>query len=282
MSDHPTHRGPHEAPAVESDACIAFRGRLSAYLDGMLADEAREAADAHAAVCEACRHRADTLEAAESNLARIIDDEASAPLPPGFTGAILARTVHESASPDRRNAGPAGLAPWLGWIAAAAMLVFTVTARNVESPGGPRTAESAGEPAPTVVSAAWQVSATRSDRPVGLDGLHGGDQAIDAISALDAAATLLDTLATDTGDPEAVARFAARVIAYDELLPRLDRLDRDLSPESSAVVEVARGLLEDLLGGDPGAVDRVVRQIGDGSLAAALRRVEWRLGGGSV
>ena len=38
MSDHPTHRGPHEAPAVESDACIAFRGRLSAYLDGLLAD----------------------------------------------------------------------------------------------------------------------------------------------------------------------------------------------------------------------------------------------------
>lgn len=279
MSDHPTHRDRHETPPAESEACIAFRGRLSAYLDGMLPDEAREAADAHAAVCEACRHRADTLEAAETGLARIIDDQASAPLPPGFTGAILARTVHESASHEQRHAGHAGLAPWLGWIAAAAMLVFTVTARNVESPDGPRGGESAGESAPTLVSAAWQVSATR---PAGPTGPAPADHAIDAISSLDAVATLLDTLAADTGDPEAAARFAAEVIVYDELLPRLARLDRELSPESSAVVEVARGLLEDLLGGDPAAVERVVRQIGDGSLAAALRRVEWRLGGGSV
>lgn len=282
MSDHTTHRDPHETPATESEACIAFRGRLSAYLDGMLPDEIREAADAHAAVCEACRRRADTLEAAESNLARIIDDEASAPLPPGFTGAILARTVHESAPHDRRFAGPAGLAPWLGWIAAAAMLVFTVTARNVDRPDAPRPGEAAGTPVPTVVSAAWQVSATRTDRPVGLDGPDASDHAIDAISSLDAVATLLDTLAADPGDPEAAARFAAEVIAYDELLPRLERLARDLSPESSAVVEVARGLLEDLRSGDPAAIDRVVRQIGDGSLSAALRRVEWRLGGGSV
>ncbi len=277
MSHHPT--GP------ESVACTTFRGRMSTYLDGLLPEDAREAADAHVAVCEACRRRVDDLETAEFTLARMIEDDAERPLPPGFAGAILARTVHEAPAESRRTAGHLGLAPWLGWIAAAAMLIFTVTLRSVDRPGRPRPADVGGEPAPTVVSASWQISATRDDLPPDGDESLRGRHGIDATSSLEGVASLLDTLAADVaagGDAEGIARFAAEVIAYDELLLRLERLGRELSPESLAIVDVARGLLEDLAGGDPAAVDRVIRQVGDGRVSAALRRAEWRLTGGSV
>lgn len=273
-----------ETTNPESAACTTFRGRLSAYLDGLLQEDAREAADAHVAVCASCRRRVDELEAAESMLAGMIREDAAVPLPPGFAGAILARTVHE-ASAEIGRSGRSGLAPWLGWIAAAAMLLFTVALRSVERPDGPRPGEVAVEPAPTVVSASWQISATREDLPTDARRPDQGHGAIDAISSLEGVATLLDTLAADVAggiDPRATASFAAEVIAYDDLLPRLERLGRDLSPESLAVVDVARGLLEDLAGGDPAALDRVVRQIADGRLAEALRRAEWRLSGGSV
>ncbi len=259
--------GSAELPA----ACAAFRGRLSGYLDGTVAESARVEADAHVAACRACRRVADETEAAERGLARLIDADAAAPLPEGFAGAILARTVHEHRPAARPHARP-GLVPWLGWVAAAAAVLFTVVSWSVDGPGP----AAPGEPAAELVavrSAPWQVSATL-DGPAAPASLAAAPD----LAPLFAAATLLEAFAEDA-DPDGAGAFAARVVDYDRLLPRLATVARTLPPDSAATVEMARGVLQSIAEGDARQRTHLQRQLAGGELAAALRRLEGRLAG---
>jgi len=268
-------------PAALPADCARFRGDLSAYLDGGMNDEERRAADTHVAACPNCRRLADEVEAAERVLALGLDEDAAEPLPAGFAGAILARTVHEAPVAGRIRRAPAatgGLVPWLGWVAAAALVVFNLAVWNVDGPAPPTSNGGGFDRAPATVPASWQVSATLA-APGASDAPAASVHEHDDFAALFSAATLLDTFAETTGDTGEAAAFASRVIAYDDLLPRLGAIARDLPAEPAATVELTRGLLEDLASGDPRTHARLRQRLAAGELTAALRRLEVRLAG---
>jgi hypothetical protein len=276
MND-PRSRTSEDAPLAE--ACAAFRGRLSEYLDGGLAHDDRRVADTHVAACSACRQLADEIEAAERALAYDIDEAAAAPLPAGFAGAILARTVHEVPTAGRigppAGSAPGGVVPWLGWVAAAALVVFNLAVWNVNQPSASSPTEMTTDFAPARVPSTWQISST-------LDGPAPPPASVaetEDLSSLYAAATLIEAFAGDTGDVDAAGDFAASVIAYDELIPRLGAIARQLPPEAAATVEMTRGLLEALADGNERDRVQLQRRLAGGDIAAALRRLEVRLGG---
>lgn len=281
MNDRTDNMTPRPAapsgPSTLPDDCARFRGDLSAYLDGGLEDDERRTADAHVAACTGCRRLADEVEAAERALATSLDEDAARPLPPGFAGAILARTVHEAPVAGRiAPAAPGGLVPWLGWVAAAALVVFNLAVWNVDGPSAATSRDRSLAGPPATVPAAWQVSATL-EAPESSAAAAASQH--DDFAALFSAATLLDGFAQTTGDTTEAAAFAARVIAYDELLPRLATIARDLPAEPAATVELTRGLLEDLASGDPRTHARLRQRLAAGELTAALRRLEVRLAG---
>lgn len=282
MNDRPTMNDPRSRPSEDAplaEACAAFRGRLSEYLDGGLDDDDRRAADTHVAACSACRQLADEIEAAERALAYGIDEAAATPLPAGFTGAILARTVHEQQTAGRigpgTNHAPGGVVPWLGWVAAAALVVFNLAIWNVNQPSTSAPSDVSTDLPPTVVASTWQISSTLDGPAVPSVSTAGSAD----LSPLYAAAALLESFAGDTGDPDAAGAFAAQVIAYDELIPRLGAISRQLPPESAATIEMTRGLLEALATGNQRDRTQLQRRLAEGNVAAALRRLEVRLGG---
>lgn len=268
-----------EQEPVLPEACAVFRGALSEYIDGQMTDEARRVADVHVAACRPCRQLADEVEAVERTLAQHMDEDTTEPLPAGFAGSILARTVHESDSLGRVDGsrrvvpGGHGMVPWLGWVAAAALIVFNLTLWNVDPPAPGPAIDTSGERI-SAQPAAWQVSAT-------LDGPATPRTIADRpdLAPLYAAATLLESFADATLDPDGAGDFAREVIAYDDLLPRLAAIARTLPQESAATVELSRGVLEALAEGDSADRRHLQRQLADGDLAGALRRLEVRLRG---
>lgn len=242
----------HPEPTPLPEACAAFRGRLSGYLDGTLDAETRDLADRHIARCDACRKLADETEAAERSLAELVDASATPALPEGFTGSILARTIHEA---PVEVAGPTTARPvaWLGWVAAAAAVTFSVMTLNL---GQPRPIATPSEPAPQLAAVdarPWHASTILSPgmMPTATV-LAASDPAasgsIEDLQVLAAAALLFDRLAYDAAGE---VDFVREVAEYDEIVERLGRL-ADAMPEDhadfAATIHVAADLLTLIVG----------------------------------
>ncbi|MFK7960003.1 MAG: zf-HC2 domain-containing protein [Phycisphaerales bacterium] len=218
-------------PATLPAACAEFRAVLSGYLDGQLeADEIRRA-DGHLAGCSGCRAVTDETERLERELSTMFDGDDAAPAASAdFMGSVMARTVYADGPLRTPGRGTA----WLGWVAAAAALTFSAVIWTVDGSRPTRNqASTPGAPgAPSVVAAeftmspadAWQVSRTLT---VDAGPNDAADAAIDHApdrAVVGAAAVLLRTLAEAPSDDADALDFARRVVAYDDLLPRLRSL----------------------------------------------------------
>ncbi len=125
--------------------CKDIKAMLSPLLDGTLSDAQRHGAERHLADCSTCRELISNAERQDALLAAAIEDGTGA-LPAGFEEAVLARTVHAEESPRRLSA-------WLGWFAAAAVILISITMRLVDDAPAPM-------PSPTdpeIVRAAYPV-----------------------------------------------------------------------------------------------------------------------------
>ena len=127
--------------------CTDVKALLSAIIDGGLPAHDGHRAERHLAECAACRTFVSEAEHADALVAATVRLDGPADrLPDGFEGAVLARTVYAD---DRRGAADRWRS-WLGWLAAAAVIVLSV----VMSPLG-RPAESGHNAGSQVVASMY-------------------------------------------------------------------------------------------------------------------------------
>jgi hypothetical protein len=109
--------------------CTDIKANLSALLDDEIEAPARRLAERHLAECRACRRLMDEAEILEALVAADAASREPDPDPmASFEDAVLQRTVY--AGSTRR------VTAWLGWVAAAASLLLTVTLWMVTTQGG--------------------------------------------------------------------------------------------------------------------------------------------------
>ncbi|MHC4427025.1 MAG: anti-sigma factor family protein [Planctomycetota bacterium] len=109
--------------------CTDIKANLSALLDDVIDAPARRLAERHLAECRDCRRLMDEAEVLEALVAADAASRKPDPNPMAtFEDAVLRRTVY--AESTRR------VTAWLGWVAAAASLLLTVTLWMVTTQGG--------------------------------------------------------------------------------------------------------------------------------------------------
>lgn len=267
--------------AMRSMDCTDIKVLLSGLVDDEVDGETRHTAERHIAECTTCR---DLIDQAEALNALIVSDATSAVdggLPPDLVGNVLSRTVRaEPVHADHRR-GPHGITSWLGWLAAAAALLFTFSSRLMNGSSTPaRTAlapapsqvardtardTSAGDPTArdafarsnkvteqsTVRTASYiQSSIYEGNVPPFLDsGAEPAGMLREDAEAFDSTSLVLEMLIeVDLEDADRL-REIREIADYDELLPRLAAARERLDAQDQIAVLTAETALVRLLEG---------------------------------
>ncbi len=237
---------------MQSMDCTDIKVLLSGLIDDEVDRETRHVAERHIAGCDACRRLLDEAEALNELIVTDAETAAGAGLPDDLVGNVLSRTVHA----DQRR-GPHGLTNWLGWLAAAAVLLLTLSLRLMDGPPAPAPKSTALAPVPqdpvagnrskvTEQSSVRQASFLQSsiyegNVPPFLDaGASETPRMLrEDAEAFDAASLVLEILiAADLDDADRLAEIR-EIATYDELLPRLTAARERLDEEADQVAVIA-------------------------------------------
>jgi anti-sigma factor RsiW len=262
--------------------CTDIKAMLSALIDDEADDADRHRAERHLAGCKECR---ELVSEAERNDALVVEavagDDLPRGIPAGFEAAVIARaTGVGQVGPARR------WTVWLGWFAAAAVILLSATLWWLDRPqtmtgplGADRPTARSTRIRPVVNEVAQYpmdlpaVSTPRSLAPVApaapARSWRVEDAAPRAISSLtrDDAETLegvsLLLAMVRLSDEEGFAGIerARQVIEYDELLPRLSVARANLPAEDQPPVLAAESMLYRIVSGPLSVADvREMRQ----------------------
>lgn len=259
---------------MKSLDCTDIKALLSALIDDCVESDTRHLAERHLADCKSCRTLIDETEAAEAMVAASVGDLAPLDtLPDGFKANVLARTVYA----DKKSYHPQRWTTWLGWLAAAASLALALTIWVVDNSGNLSSPKStvARNDAPT------NDIALDDESPQGSFNTYVADDSrasfadlnritmmpaslrrtsvfskptsqistlsIDEIDTLDQTAQLLMMLAQAPELSQTLMERIARIVKYDELLPKLSKLRAKLAQEDRSSIYAAELLLQRIL-----------------------------------
>ncbi|MCI0676577.1 MAG: anti-sigma factor [Phycisphaerales bacterium] len=257
--------------------CKDIKAMLSGLVDDEVDRDTRHAAERHLADCPGCRELVNEAESINQMLAMEAERALSpAGLPAGFAEAVLGQTVYAEAY----NFAGRRWTSWLGWVAAAACLLLSLSIWVLNQgggsliAGGPRGADPLppglqGTRGSSHLTRSWtfdgplpgasaqdeQTNAAIDEQlaryqPAALEvDFSSQNLSQDDADTLYAASNLLTMLSRADASSFADAERVRQIAEYDEILERLESVRERLSAQDRAVVLAAESVLLRIVNG---------------------------------